>query len=83
MIEVEREFHSNSKKKAKGKGRHEDIDEDDVIGRSNAALKDIGELWGGLEVAKIEMRDHDYHVSARSEGKSQTNMAGFGTFYPD
>lgn len=42
------------------------MDEEDVIGRSEAALKDVGEMWDRLEGAKVEMKEHDYHVGELS-----------------
>lgn len=33
-----------------------------MIGISEAALADLEEMWIGLEDAKVEMRDHQFHV---------------------
>ncbi|KAI9635669.1 uncharacterized protein MKK02DRAFT_44367 [Dioszegia hungarica] len=64
--EVDRAFHANSAKGSKGKGRRAGMDEEDVIGRSEAALKDVGEMWDRLEGAKVEMKEHDYHDAVLS-----------------
>lgn len=63
MTQVERAFNANGTKKGKGEGKSAELDEDDVIGRSEAALAFVGELWTNVTEAEVEMKDHDYHVS--------------------
>jgi quercetin dioxygenase-like cupin family protein len=60
--EVDRRFHATSQGK-KGNATRGDADEFDVVGPNMAVLESIGTMWTGLEGAKVEMRDHDYHVS--------------------
>jgi hypothetical protein len=82
--EVDRAFHANSAKGSKGKGKRAGMDEEDVIGRSEAALKDVGEMWDGLEGATVEMKEHDYHVGELSFiGRYGADMVGRGALCAD
>lgn len=70
LNEVNRHFkaseRSKGKGKAKGKGRAGGVsdEEEDIIQRTEKALRNVKSLWDQeAEDLEVEMKPHDYHVS--------------------